>query len=479
MSRATADRATLWLRPRRWVGSWLLCGAAVLQTLALGGCASAATEPEAASAAMRDESSRYIVLAVDNPLSSPGGRAGASLGSYGAAPRYVLGSRAAATLAALAREHGLRETAGWPIVSLGWHCVVFELPAGAERGQVLAALQADPRVRLAQPLQEFDTQGATGPGAPPPPALPPSTSPTNSPGTPAATPTSPGAPTERVPYNDPYVDLQRSFLDMGAAQAHRISTGAGVRIAVVDTGAALNHPDLRGRILATRDLVGEPAARFEGDKHGTEVAGVIAAVGNNGEGIVGIAPQAGLEVFKACWGRHATGGAESPARCNSFTLAKALAGVLESNARIVNLSLGGPSDPLLEKLLGELLRQGRVIIGALPPDGRRGGFPTGVEGVLAVGVAGELQSPADASVIAAPGRDVLTLQPGTGYDYASGSSIAAAHVSAVAALLLAADPRLDRLALSTLLQGASQGRVLDAGAALRTLSTRLATSRRS
>lgn len=440
--------------------------ATLLATSTLSGCATpdgARTSSVDPAAAMRDDSGRFIVLAVDNPLASPAGRAGSSLGGYGPAPRYLLGARAATTLAALAQEHGLREAAGWPIVALGWHCVVFELPPGRSRDELLAALAADPRVRLAQPLQDFDTR-----------AIPPSVGPSAAPA--ASAPTSA---TEQVPYNDPYVNLQRGFVDTGAAQAHRISTGAGVRVAVVDTGAALNHPDLLGRVTATRDLVGEPAARFETDRHGTEVAGVIAAVGNNHEGIVGIAPQAGLEVFKACWTLPAAGGTDAGARCNSFTLAKALAGVMESDARIVNLSLGGPSDPLLDKLLGELLRQGRIVVGALPPDGRRGGFPTGTAGVLAAGVAGELALDSK-DVVAAPGRDVLTLQPGTGYDYASGSSIAAAHVSGVAALLLSADPRLDRAALCALIHGASVGIVpLNASVALEALRSRQTAGKRA
>jgi subtilisin family serine protease len=75
--------------------------------------------------------------------------------------------------------------------------------------------------------------------------------------------------------------------------------------------------------------------------------------------------------------------------------------------------------------------------------------------VIAAGASGEGAMPRagedSGDVVRAPGRDVLTLQPGHGYDYASGSSIAAAHVSGVAALLLAVDPRLDRAALRALL----------------------------
>jgi subtilisin family serine protease len=405
--------------------------------------AGAAGEPAAPAArpvvAVPDDSSRFIVLAVDNPLENPSARAGSGLGSYAPGPRYLLGSRAAITLAALAREHGLREAAGWPIAALGWHCVVYELPAGRSREEILPVLAADPRVRLVQPLQDFDTRGLSLPAGSAADADPPY-------------------------YNDPYVSLQRGFIDTAAARAHRLSTGVGIRVAVVDTGAALDHPDLRGRIAAVHDLVGNAPSGSDAERHGTEVAGVIAAVGNNSEGIVGIAPQARLEVFRACWPREGA----TTARCNSFTLAKALAAVLMSDARIVNLSLGGPADPLLDRLLGELLRRGRIVVGALPPDGRRGGFPTGTEGVIAAGIAGEFE-PVGPDVVAAPGRDVLTLEPGGRYDYASGSSIAAAHVSAVAALLLAADPRLDRVALYALLMGHAAPPGLNASAALEAL----------
>jgi hypothetical protein len=404
----------------RAVAHVLLALLALPLAVALAGCAlpAAVHRGDGTAAAVQARPGRYIVLAVDNPLAQPAGRAGGSLGSYGLAPRYLQGQRAASELAELARAHGLREVAGWPIVALGWQCVLFELPddaAAGRRDELLSELGGDPRVRLVQPLQEFETL--------------------------VDLPDLPGMPIDPQAYNDPYVHLQRGFAALAAAQAHRVSAGAGVRVAVVDTGAATGHPDLQGRIAATRDFVTGPG--FDTDRHGTQVAGVIAAVGNNREGIVGIAPQARLDVHKACWQRDAAPGA--PARCNTFTLAQALAAVLTSEARIVNLSLGGPADPLLDRLLAELLKQGRVVIGALPPDGRRGGFPTGTPGVIAVASAGQAGGAAD--VVLAPGQDVLTLQPGGSYDYASGSSLAAAHVSGVAALLLSAEPRLtaDRL----------------------------------
>jgi hypothetical protein len=400
-----------------------------------------------AEAAMRTDSARYIVLAVDNPVQRVPGRAGSSLPAYTPPLRYVVGARAAGVLAALENEHGLQPAAAWPIPALGLHCVVYGLPPQASREALLRTLAADPRVRLVQPLQDFELHASSA----------------------AAATAAAAAPDQATAaYNDPYLPLQRAFAETGAARAHLSSTGRDVAVAVIDTGADLAHPDLLGRVAVHRDLVmagaeregAKPVAQREGgtrspaagaDRHGTEVAGVIAAVGNNGQGIVGIAPGARLALYKACWYPAPAGAGPAVARCNSFTLAKALAAVLDSDARIVNLSLGGPADPLLEALMAQLLRQRRIVITALPPSGRVEGFPSAAAGVIVVGAAGT--DPLPPGVLAAPGRDVLTLAPGGRYDFASGSSLAAAHASGIAALLLALRPQLEAPALRTLLSG--------------------------
>lgn len=388
----------------------------------LAGCAGlpppAAVRAVPAVPAVAEDSARYIVLAVDNPVEAISRRAGSSLGAYTVPPRYVVGSRAAAMVAELKRDYELNEAAAWPIDALGLHCIVVELQPGRSRDAALEALRRDTRVRLAQPLHEFELHGRTS-GAEP-------------------------------QYNDPYASLQRGFVETGAAQAHRVSVGRGVRIAVVDSGIDAQHPDLRGRLAAVNDY-----APVQGERvgvHGTQVAGVIAAVANNALGIVGIAPQAQLSLYRACW--H---GSDGIGRCNSLTLAKALAAVIQSDAQVVNLSLGGPSDPLLEQLLDVLLKQGRLVVAAVPPDGQRRGFPTAAEGVLAVKASG---MPAGGErVLAAPGHDILTLRPGGGYDFASGASLAAAHVSGIVALLLAASPQLDTAQVLDLLRSGSRAAV--------------------
>src|SRR6202000_1191684 len=102
-------------------------------------------------------------------------------------------------------------------------------------------------------------------------------------------------------------------------------------------------------------------AQFRRDRHGTEMAGVIAAVANNREGIVGVAPNARLLIFKACWQARSDADA---ARCNSFTLARALTAAFDAHAQVVNLSLAGPDDPLLSDLIREGQHRGVLFVGA-------------------------------------------------------------------------------------------------------------------
>jgi len=435
----------------------------LMACLALGACAhggrSGADAPAAATAVPAKtptldaspalDSQRQIVLAVANPMAAPGRHAGSNLIGYASSKYYGAGTQAAAMLDALAQRYGLRQVTGWPIKPLGVYCVVFEPAPGAARDALLAALAKDERVALSQPLQEFATY---------------------------ADPAPPAKPAQPLRYNDPYVDMQRGFAATNAATAQVLSQGQGVGVAIVDTGVDTAHPDLQGRLREVRDLVGTDPAAFNRDHHGTEVAGIIAAGSNNHLGIVGMAPKAMLDVYKACWYPQRAG---AGAGCNSFTLAKALVAIGDTRTRIINLSLGGPADPLLRKLLEQLLRQGRIVVAAMPPDGRLDGFPDGTPGVIVVRTSSATASPP--GVLSAPGEDILTTQPNGAYDFTSGSSMATAHVSGVVALLLSLAPQLDARSVHELLRRTSRQRdgllQVDAAAAVQALPRAATTSR--
>ena len=374
------------------------------------------------------DSHRDIVLAVANPIDPPPTHAGSSLIGYAPSGNYGAGQRAASTLAALQRNYRWRQLVGWPIKSLDLYCIVLEPPSGISRDTLLTALGRDRRVQLAEPLRNFSVYSGQQ---------------------------------DTRKYNDPYVDLQRGFVETAAARAQTATQGAGVEVAIVDTGADAAHPDLKGQIRDVHNLVDDDASAFDRDHHGTEVAGIIGAIADNHIGIVGMAPKATLSVYKACWYPPDS---DAGAHCNSFTLAKALAAVMDTNARIVNLSLGGPADPLLSRLMQRVLEH-HVVIAALPPDGHLDGFPADVPGVIVVNSSGSAMDPP--GVLNAPGNDILTTQPDGGYDFTSGSSMAAAQVSGIAALLVSLDPDLDGRAIHDLLTRTSKvtGGVLQVNAA--------------
>jgi subtilisin family serine protease len=388
-------------------------------------CSIALNVALAAPAAPAHTSSTHMIIVALTDTPDPVPTAGSTPRGYGGLPNYTGGERAAANAAQLAREYRLHEVSAWTIDPLRLRCLLYEIPATMDRADLLVRLQHDRRVRLAQPLQNFDTYA----------------SPEHSD---EATTTSPSA-----AYNDPYISLQHGFSAIDAGAAQHWASGAGVRVALIDTGVDAKHPDLAGRITAQRDFVTSSADAPDLDRHGTEVAGVIAAVANNRLGIVGVAPRVRVLSYRACWPTQANADA---ARCNTFTLAQALGAAIASGADIINLSLGGPRDPLLEQLAGYAVKHGSIVVGAVPPNGRMDGFPVDVSGVIAV-TSVEDPRASGAAVLAAPGRDILTLEPGGHYDYASGSSLATAHVTGAIALLIELNRHLDARALVAALNG--------------------------
>jgi len=319
---------------------------------------------------------------------------------------------------ALARTYRMSIVVAWTLTSIDEYCVVFEVPRGRSPRDVIRRLSSDPRVGLAQSVGTFETQAG----------------------------------------GDPLSNLQHGSQALHVQQAHRLATGKGVKVAVIDTGVDFQHPDLLGRIAKASDFVHRRNAPFTADVHGTAVAGVIAAGANNDIGIVGVAPGADIYALKACWPR-APGSRE--AECNSYTLALAVEAAMEvEHVQVMNLSLAGPDDPLLTKLLGAAVSRGIVVVAA---DGGAPGhsFPANVKGVLGVvgsdDLKGGLARPAErfTSSLAAPSIDIISTAPPNSYDFFSGSSLAAAEVTGIVALLLEKNPRLTPAQVRDILQKTS------------------------
>jgi subtilisin family serine protease len=173
---------------------------------------------------------------------------------------------------------------------------------------------------------------------------------------------------------------------------------------------------------------------------------------------VGVAPDATLLALRACWQNPAdTDGAV----CSSFTLAKAIQYAILRHANVLNLSLAGPRDRILERLIDQAIENGMSVVGAIDPDFPSNSFPASHVGVLAVAVAG---TPGRGSMaIYAPGDHVLTTTPDAGWGFVSGSSFAAAHVTGIAALLLEISPALKPADIHAMLHEHMAGETLAAG----------------
>jgi subtilisin family serine protease len=409
----------------------------------IGSDAAFATPPAASQATAAPR----IVVAFANPVHSAPGTA-ASTGNRYSGGGYSVGQSALRQAHRVATAYGLHEVVSWPIQLLSMHCVVFEISDGRSVPQVLAALSKDSSVVLAQPLQEFHTLTDHEAPAADTDASAADASPAN------------------APYNDPLYDLQTNLTALGIARAHQRAQGAGVRIALIDTGVDASHPELAGRLARRQSFLLSPASSGSTLRHGTAMAGVMAAVANNHIGIVGIAPLAQIEVYEACW---QAAPASDAAMCNTFTLARALAAALASGAPLVNLSLGGPADALLTALVQAGLKRGVTFVGATASDSP---FPTAIPGVI---TAAGSEQPLPPGALGAPAQHVMTLRPGGEYDFESGSSVAAAEITGVIALLMSvAAKRPTTEAIVSALRGGSAGHAagpVDVNAAMAQLDT--------
>jgi subtilisin family serine protease len=239
----------------------------------------------------------------------------------------------------------------------------------------------------------------------------------------------------------------REALSDGAAQyvvsklhlleAHKITNGDDVLVAVLDSQIDIQHPDLAGVIAEQYDAVGSAAPPH---KHGTGMAGAIAAHAK----LVGVAPKVKLLAVRAF-----TGEGEA-AQSTSFNILKGLDWAAVKNARVVNMSFAGPADPMLRNMLAKAHQRGIVLIAAVGNAGANSPplYPAAdpfVIGVTATDADDKLLAQANRGpqvVVAAPGVEILVPSPGGGFQITSGTSVAAAHVSGVVALLLARNPKL-------------------------------------
>lgn len=229
-------------------------------------------------------------------------------------------------------------------------------------------------------------------------------------------------------------------------------TGAGAKVALLDSGLDPDHPDLRGNYRGGYDFVNGDSQPWDDNGHGTEVAGIVAAR-EDGFGVVGVAPQAGLYAVKILG---------SDARGAISDVVKGLEWAIQHGMEIVNMSLGTPEDyQALREAVQAAWEAGLVLVAAAGNEAGSVLYPAAYPEVLAVSGTGKDDRLVGSSNfgpeidLAAPGEELPTTYPNGRYRLATGTSFGAAHVTGVAALLVSSGVR-DNRAVRARLEGTAE-----------------------
>ena len=247
--------------------------------------------------------------------------------------------------------------------------------------------------------------------------------------------------------NDPLYEKQWNFPLVNAPAGWRVGGGAGVIVAVIDTGVS-PLPDMPAeRVLPGRSFVPGTRSAADDHGHGTHVAGTIAQATNNGIGAAGIAPQATILPLKVL---------TSAGSGRSDWIAAAIDEAVDQGARVINMSLGGGHSAIVVTAVEKARKAGVVVVAAAGNSGRQGlGSPADAPSAIAVTAVGPDDALAPYSTwgkgveIAAPGGNknisgggIIQATIGKGgvqeFPEWQGTSMASPHVAGAAAVLFGA-----------------------------------------
>ena len=309
-----------------------------------------------------------------------------------------------ATLAAIARRHRLVEAEAASVGLLGVSVRLWRIPDARDVANVVRELGGEAALARVQPNYLYAAQDDAGP-----------------------------PPAEAAPAPPQYA-LAKLNVDAALTAA----ASEPVRVAVIDTAIDESHPDLLGAVEARFDAIGgaTPARAFD---HGTAIAGAIAARGR----LKGVDPNVRILSARAF---DSDGAGEFGA---TFSLLKAIDWAARERAKVINMSFAGPPDPALNDIVAAALAKGVTLVAAAGNAGPKSPplYPAADPGVLAVTATDaddkryEKANVGGYIAVAAPGVDVLLPAPEGGYALETGTSVSAALVSGVAALMLARRPQ--------------------------------------
>jgi hypothetical protein len=298
----------------------------------------------------------------------------------------------------LARRHRLVRLESQAIRLTGTTFHRWQISDRRSVADVVRALEADTSVRAAQPNYRFTLQqtqaGAAG-------------------------------------------EYQYALAKLRLPEAHRFTTGGSVLVAVIDNGIDTTHPELADVIAGSFDATGRPAPPAQ---HGTGMAGTIAAHAR----LTGTAPAARILAIRA----FAPSGKTEES--TSLAVLRSIDWAVANGARVINMSFAGPQDPEQALVLAAAAKKGVVLVAAAGNAGPKSPplYPAADPNVIAVTATDPddklfVQSNRGRHIaVAAPGVDIVAPAPSGTYQFTTGTSVAAAQVSGIVALLLDAKPGL-------------------------------------
>lgn len=272
----------------------------------------------------------------------------------------------------------------------------------------------------------------------------------------------------QVTPNDPQYLSQYALPKISAPAAWDVTTGSsGIVIAFLDTGVDRTHPEFAGRLLTGFDFVNNDTDPTDDNGHGTHVAGIAAAAGNNETGVAGVAW--GIKILPVKVLDSQGGGSTSD-------VIRGIDYAIEQKVRILNLSLGSPFPSAnLQAAVNRALDAGILIVAAAGNCGAGGDgcpsvnsalYPAAFPGVIAVGATtqGDLKASFSTAAsyvwVTAPGSSILSTYKDGGYRSISGTSMASPFVAGEAALMLSINPSMTVSELQTAIASS----VVDLGA---------------
>jgi len=253
--------------------------------------------------------------------------------------------------------------------------------------------------------------------------------------------------------NDPYYGSQWHLPKIGSASAWNTTQGAGVTIAILDSGIDARHPDLAANLVPGYNLVDNNADTSDVCGHGTAVAGTAAALSNNGAGVAAIAGKARIMPLRIAY----FDAAQNACYAYYSTIASGLTYAADRGARIANVSYGGVAGSAAIQNAAQYLKGkgGLVFVSA----GNNGIDENIVPSTAMIPVSATNSSDAITSwssygsfvALSAPGAGIWSTSSGAGYQSWNGTSFSSPLSAGVAALMMAANQTLDAVQIEKML----------------------------